>query len=225
MSVKTTSASNNHLEHADAALLSPTEISISMWLKMHVISGTQDILSKSGSSTDLSYTVRLPSTGLLEFRTSTNGTSTNTVGAATALIVNTLYHLAFTHSTTSKKIYILGTEDAEGAGPGALFDSTVGLFLGQRSDGGQNANCFFEDVRLYNRSLTTKEVRTIHVARGHDGIIEGGIARWTMDEGAPGSVIAGATVKDVWQNALHLTGINSPTWEEGFVSMRRRRAA
>jgi len=230
MSVKVTSASNNNLQRpSDDAALAPAQLTIACWIKMHVVSGTQDLISKSGVSSDLSYGWRLTSAGILELGTSTDGTSFNTTSSVSTIVVDTCYHLCMTHSTTAKTLYINGVQDATGAGPGALFNSTVALHIGDRTDGANNSNFFMEDLRFYNRALSQAEVETIFACQGTDGIMQGGIARYQMDEGAPGVIIGEtAHVKDVWNNALHLSalGTTRPSWEEGLiVHARRRRAA
>jgi hypothetical protein len=78
------------------------------------------------------------------------------------------------------------------------------------------------DVRIYNLQLSQSQVETIYTTEGRDGIAEGLINRWTIDEGAPDTVIGGAgTVKDS-AGSLHMGAVNSPTYTESRLGIVKR---
>jgi hypothetical protein len=89
---------------------------------------------------------------------------------------------------------------------------------------GEPMNGMIDDIRIYNRVLSTNEIQTIYNLRGNDHIVSGLIFRWTFMEGASGTVISGAgTIRDVSGNAHHNTLVyGSPKWANKQTSFLRR---
>ncbi len=77
------------------------------------------------------------------------------------------------------------------------------------------------DMRLYNRILPIREIASIHSARGVDGIVEGLIARWPMNDGAqgtPGSLYAQsstAVVAAALSIVVEVVGPGQPPVQDG----------
>jgi hypothetical protein len=86
----------------------------------------------------------------------------------------------------------------------------------------QYLDATLEDFRFYNRELSLAEIQTIYSSRGVDGITDGLVSRWSMNEGAEGAAASGAgSVKDL-TGVRNMTPNNSPTYEAGGLRSRRR---
>ena len=85
-----------------------------------------------------------------------------------------------------------------------MHDPSNNMIIGGRPDVGPGFNGKIEDVRIYNRALGQDELKTIHASRGHDGIVDGLVSRWLLNEGAEGITVSGAnSVKDIGPSGNH----------------------
>jgi len=149
--------------------------------------------------------------------------------AATALVTGQWFHVVGTGELTGGNsitdVYINGVLNG---GPTTVVGSataagtfTIGNRTGMASSEGLNG--ILDDVRVYNRRLSAAEVRTIHAARGVDGIVDGLIARVLFGEGPRGSSPSGAGfVKDVSNNKINYTPTGSPVYRESILRFRRK---
>jgi hypothetical protein len=79
------------------------------------------------------------------------------------------------------------------------------------------------DVRLYNRALSAEEMQTVHAARGTDGIVDGLISRWPLNEQAPGVLATGVgTNRDIGNAGNNGDPIASPPYIEDELRFRRK---
>lgn len=100
--------------------------------------------------------------------------------------------------------------------------------IGNRTAGLGSDRQFYgrmEDTRLYDRILSAAEIQTIYTSEGVDGIVQGLVGRWPMNEQTPGTAASGAgSVKDVSVNGNHATPNDSPLYEASILKSRRRAA-
>ncbi len=104
--------------------------------------------------------------------------------------------------STSLEAWIDGVLEAQNTTgiPASQFDPAQNVVIGARNDGTLVFDGPIDDARIYNRALSPEEIQTITAARGHDGIVDGLVGRWLMDERAPGLAVSGAgTVRDASQ--------------------------
>ncbi len=88
----------------------------------------------------------------------------------------------------------------------------------------QYLDATLEDFRFYDRVLSLEEIQTIHACQGVDGIVDGLVSRWLMNEGAEGVAASGVgSVKDL-AVVRNMTPNNSPTYAAGELRFRRRTA-
>lgn len=136
--------------------------------------------------------------------------------------VNQWYHVALTYDGITARLYGDGVEVASGAKTWPLVREEA--FIGRKVT--QNIEHWagqIDDVRVYDRVLSANEIKTIHAAQGHDGIVNGLAARYTLNEDAPGVAASGAgVIKDVGPNKLNGTPVNTPTWAESQLNFRKR---
>ena len=162
----------------------------------------------------------------------------NTLITTGSYSINTLYFVVMRIQFTTARGYIrVYTVD----GLASENDTTLGsMTAGNTSDtASRNASIAAEengsgsffvgriwDARFYNRFLSNSECDTVFTRRGSDGIFNGLVHRFMLDEGAPGVAIGATanTVKDSIAPVLTQQVVNdSPTWDES--TLVRRRAA
>ncbi len=79
-----------------------------------------------------------------------------------------------------------------------------------------------EDLRIYNRVLTQAEIETVHSCDGTDGILEGLLYWWPLNDGAPGTSSPYPTDIVSGVSSLSLRGTAAPTYAEGIIRPFRR---
>lgn len=90
-----------------------------------------------------------------------NGSSRSHVTSNTSLSLNTWYHIACTYDGIKLRIYINGVEDNSADASIAPNYSSTKLYIGSSKDNAYNLKGRLNDVRIYNRCLSAKEVKEI----------------------------------------------------------------
>ncbi len=65
-------------------------------------------------------------------------------------------------------------------------------------------------------------MQTIYAARGSDGIVDGLVSRWLLNEGAPGTNPSGTNIIDVGGGGNTMTAVGTTTYSGSRLSFRRR---
>lgn len=127
-------------------------------------SGTKSIASKfETGNNQRSYALFLNSNDNIDFRISSDGSSVINAVSNTTLSNNAWYHVAGVFRTnTSLDVYVNGVleNNNKSSVPSSAFGSAVATTVGGK--GGAAASFFngtIDEVRLYNRSLNTSEVK------------------------------------------------------------------
>jgi hypothetical protein len=142
----------------------------------------------------------------------------------TVFAVGPWYHLAFTFNATQKGAYVNGAADPVlGTYTAAAVGTDTVLALGTSlAVPGQGMDGDLEDVRIYNRILSQKEVQLIADNNGEDDLLEGLQHWWTMQNGADGAVV---TFEPDLIGKVHMSVIvNSPVYTKSFRRIGRRAA-
>ena len=85
-------------------------------------------------------------------------------------------------------------------------------------------NGIINDARVYNRALSLPEIQTIYHSRGADGIVNGLVGRWLMNEGTDGATASGAgSCIDISKEGNHGTPTNSPIYRASPMKIIKRR--
>ena len=146
----------------------------------------------------------------IRFLVSSDGTSATAYrDSSTTLSNSTWYHVAGVYNSTNRTmdIYLNGALDngtLTGTVPASVYDSTTSLRIANDEN---NSGGYFDgkidDVRIYNRALSSKEVRDLY------SWAPGPIGWWKFDEHS------GTTINDSSgvSNSISVTG--SPTWTTG----------
>ncbi|MCI0347851.1 MAG: Ig-like domain-containing protein, partial [Acidobacteriales bacterium] len=88
-----------------------------------------------------------------------DGAEQDTRGTA-ALAINTWTHLAMTYNGSVLRLFVNGTEVSNKAVSGSLLTSTGALRIGGNSVWGEFFSGLIDEVRIYNRPLSTAEIQT-----------------------------------------------------------------
>ena len=225
MAMDFAAASEQHVEIGDVAPLNITgdQITVSCWAK-NMVNGEHKVIAKWSDSPGLfSYLLSINASDQPFFAVHTG--SQSVALATTAMVIGTLHHLVGTYDGTTMRVYLDGVEDGTTAKTGNITSTTapVRIGVGSGATSEQPMDGSLEDARIYDRVLSPEEILTIFNSRGRDGIALGRVARYPMNEGAPGVVASGADViKDSGPNGLDGTPVNSPTWASGELTFKRR---
>lgn len=224
---------NQNLSHADTAALDLSgQISLMAWCNLTQLPSTAGdefgiICKFLNAGDDKAYYLKWDDAAdKLNIVMSLNGADNfiNSDGA-TSVVAGVWTHAAMTYDQVRVKLYINGVQDLDQAETDGLFNSSQPLRIGSRSDQSDDYDGLLDDVRIYDRGLSAAEIETIFAAEGTDGIVENIVARWFLDEQAPGVTAAGAgSIKDLGPNGLNLTPNNSPVYAEGILRSRRKLA-
>ena len=145
-----------------------------------------------------------------------------------SITLNEWQHVAIRYNSTDPQLFINGVEvsylvenagsGAESTDVGANFKTANRTALDRDFGGSQ------EDMRLYNRYLSDTELAAIYIGNGHDGIVDGLVARWPMNEKALGQTISTSPIRNVMHNDDGTTDYASTPYGEGRIIQRRRLA-
>jgi hypothetical protein len=132
------------------------------------------------------------------------------------------HHVVWTWDGTTHSLYVDGVLDnTSTTAPQTATPTAVNI--GRWTGGSEYFEGTVDDIRVYDRALSSEEIETMYAALGVDGIVAGLVSRWTMKEGSPGSIASGAgNVKDLAVNANNGEAFASPTYEAGELRFRRR---
>lgn len=138
------------------------------------------------------------------------------------MTTGTWYHCAATWDSTSQttKIYMNGALSSSTSVPGTTISNTassqfsIGVNIGVGNTGAtQFLNGLIEDVRVYNRLLSANEILTISSLYGQDYITNNLLIRYMLNEGASGTNVVVANIKDSSINKVALTNmVGTPTY-------------
>jgi len=141
------------------------------------------------------------------------------------------HHIAGVRNGTTIYLYIDGVEiDSDTIGAGYDLDTSIKpALIGAMSFSSGilfDLDGEIDDCRIYNRGLSAAEIQTIYAARGADGIVDGLVGEWRLNEQSPGTVASGAgSVKDQSNEGNHGTPTNgTPEYRESELHFRRRAA-
>ena len=155
---------------------------VALWVFPTILSGNKRILG-----TDSAWEARFSGTSLLhEFRQSTQP------HVSTVFATHQWYHLAFTFDGTNKGVYVNGSPDPV-FGPytnGTTGFDTALSIGGATWNPSQSFSGYIEDVRIYNRILSQKEVEQIYNSDGCDCLLNGLHHWWRLDNGVEGHVFS-----------------------------------
>lgn len=185
-----------------AAFSEPAVGSVCLWFRPSNVTGTNRLMG-----TDTLWECRLNGSDMLhEFRQS------DVPNMTTVFATDTWYHLVFTYDGTNKGAYVDAVADpVEGVYAHGTNGSDTVLSLGTSTwNAAEGMAGQLEDIRVYDRVLSQKEVELIYDGNGRDGLLRGLIHWWQMNNGAEGSIV---TLEPDLISKVHMdTIVGSPTY-------------
>lgn len=232
MPIQFTASANppaNYITIPRAAQLDCSIVTCMIWMCLKTSPGSDwEYLISYGDSYILVYNYGATGYNYFFFR---NGGSYYSINDATAISVGEWVHIAGVYSPgVTWLMYRNGVQSATGSSSTAMtFDALrpMGIGAGGVGTEGRNLLGCFADFRVYNRVVTANEMLTIANCYGHDGITNGLVGRWPLNEGAEG-VTAPTTsglikdVSDYKNNGTIVTTGTGPAWSSGPHTIRRK---
>jgi hypothetical protein len=126
--------------------------------------------------------------------------------------------LAWNSSDGAAKIIMDGVSEATGTletgdvSAGNAFDGVGRLFNVTIPGDSVYLEGDLADVRVYDRILSDSEAETIFASEGHDGIVDGLVHRWTMDDDNDGTFVSAIEDRSDAPN----NGVNSGVASQSF---------
>lgn len=207
---------DDYLTASGTAALQPTaQVAVEAWVKLT----TTDVSGAEIISMGDDYALRVQAGGLLYFFIDTNAGATFKSQSATSgnLKDGAWHHVVGQKTASALEIYLDGTQRGSTAYTGSIsYRSGGALYLGKhgRSSTSYDYKGQIDEVRIYNRSLTSSEIAAHYNAgAGQYGAAESGlVGGWHLDEGS------GTTTADYSGNSRTLTLTNGVAWTTGLVS-------
>lgn len=224
--------STEYLERAYQSALNPSQFSVSLWARC---SGGQFTYRSPLTCRD-----DFPGRGYLMYARDNNlwsfwiGNGTGTGGSGgsgwhvvdgPSVVLNVWVHLVGTFDGSTMRLYKdgaeVGTPDTLTLGQNTARPMRVGAGRTELTP-----RWYFpgdiEDVRIYARPLSLKEVAQIYNGKGLDSVRNALRLRLKMNEGAIGAIPSG--IKDAGPDAYDFTVFNSPSFARGLLKGRRETA-
>jgi hypothetical protein len=191
-----------------------TNFTISAWVESNDLSaGEEYIISKDGSGdTTNAYNFYLQAGGRVCYET--NNQAASVCSSSNSVAANAWYHVAvvFDDSATNKvAFYVNGVKTGyfnsnTTQAPTAL---TTSLLIGRRGNSGSEFSGLLDDIRLYNRSLSSSEMQILYK------YAPGPIGQWKMEEASWNNNCSTGTVLDSSGNSRNLKSCPNSTGPVG----------
>lgn len=152
---------NNLISVPDSPSVSVTgPITISFWFKTSTTAGGSRLFWKRSGANNNSYDVLVSGAGALTLNIDTGGS----VGATTpgSYMDNEWHHFAGTWDQSNIIVYMDGVSVASTPQTGSMSDTVDPLTIGNKNDGSAPYTGLLDEVRLYNRALSSVEVKQLY---------------------------------------------------------------
>jgi len=232
MPIKSTDSPSTGILITPAGLLTAAAFAVMVWLRPDVQnSGTPFGVWSSEVDGQRAWRCRLSDFPIeTRMAISFDGAAQTEVASSTALPLNTWHHIGMDYDGATLRLFTDGVLEASTAIAGTIFSSSRNCGICNYDDGG-GANASEvdgdeEDFRYYNRILDVAEWATIFQTKGLDGIVQGLVTRWPINEEPVGNTILTTSIKDIGPAQLAVNNVfNSPVYIAGEVKGSRRRSA
>lgn len=137
-----------------------TNRTISCWVKRTVIGATRDFIWGQGVSSDYSqFGAAFMGDNKLQFYIYSGSTLITT---STYTDLSVFYHIVFAIGDGTMKIYVNGVEQVSSSYTNINIALSP-LYIGKQVAGGSSSTCIIDDFRIYERSLTSSEIKLIYL--------------------------------------------------------------
>lgn len=141
-------------------------ITLSAWIKSNDKSEKKRIINKLDSGAgQQSYTLFTGTNGKVIFKFWTGGVA-KSVSSTTDIVDGNWHQVIATYDGSSMRIYIDGVLEATTSSiTGAIDNDSSNVDIGRKADNNQFFNGQIDDVRIYNRALSSEEVLSLFQGR------------------------------------------------------------
>ncbi len=140
-----------------------SEMSGSVWVKFTTITPQQMIIAQ-GLTPEVQLQMQGATNGN-KFRIRVDaGGGADIIDSSGPAVAGSWYHIVWTYDGTNVKLYINDTQETnfvQNTGSGNIADINVNYSIGSRNNTSLPASAIIDDVRLYNRALTTTEIQKL----------------------------------------------------------------
>jgi hypothetical protein len=152
----------DYITVADDASLDVGNITIALWANVDRVDITQHFVSKWVISTpERSYALYLNG-NTVQFDTSFNGSTSDTLNSSITLNSGTWYHIAATFDGSTKRIYINGDPQGSKAISGTINPSAADLTLGTINVSlGNYVDGVMDEIMIFDNDLSADEVKAL----------------------------------------------------------------
>lgn len=160
---------DNNINCGNAASLAPSmtdKISVSAWVKFYDLTNSQCLLGKWGNSPVEYILYKDPSNNIIW-----NINNIDPIVYPLNPVCNKWYHIIAVSDENNKKLYINGQLVQVGSGIASINSSSNGLILGYESSGPSILNGVIDDIRIYNRVLTSNEIEQLYDLNPNKGLL------------------------------------------------------
>lgn len=181
------------------------KFTVAAWVNPDTLSGAADFVSK-GTTSNYEWALRYSGANVQGILWQADGT---TLASATSSTLSTgsWQHIAMTVDLANNVITIYKNGDkltSDTAFTGSYTNGTAALRIGERADGSNDVDGKIDEVRIYNRVLSEKEIRILYEWA------PGPVAYWKFDERS------GTSYADTSGNSYSGSIQNgSPSWTTG----------
>jgi hypothetical protein len=201
-------------------------LTIGCWCYQTVQSSLQMLVSRQCSGTPNNEWWALTLQGNIPRALIGDNTSVTAVTGSTVLTLNTWYYLSMTWDGTTINLYQNNTLLNTGTRTITMAADTTEIIISANANaaGPSNITEFFlgsvEDLRIYNRALSSNEQLSIYNCKGGDiGGISSLIGKWRMNDRHAGFVVtAGDTIRDTGPYGLDGSIVGTPSYSASYLS-------
>ncbi|MDD3927278.1 MAG: LamG domain-containing protein [bacterium] len=213
--------------------LGSSDRTIVFWLRKNGILGHESIFAKEHNRVPyLGYAVAINPDGRAVCAiTNAYPTAWRERCTASAVVDNAWHCIAFGYGSGEIHAYLDGAID-DGTVNGVVgahnTDNAVNFEIGTRGSNDGFVPLYLlagvlDDLRIYSRALSAAEIQTIHACNGHDGIVQGLVGRWLLNELSPGTAATDAGgIVDISGNGNHGTPYGGPVYRGSELSFGKR---
>ncbi|KKL97978.1 hypothetical protein LCGC14_1829030 [marine sediment metagenome] len=136
-------------------------------------------------------------------------------------------HVAGVYDGSTLRVYLDGVQDGgTSAVLGTIRTGSQDVWLGANPNTASDRpwDGDIDDARIYDRALTAEEILTIFTARGTDGIVDGLLSRYQLNEQPPGTVVPVTAdfVKDAGPSKNDGDAVGGPIYSDSILRFRRK---
>ncbi len=153
---------DDYVEVDDSDGISLTgDMTITAWVRPTDLVGYNGIVGKTVKGNPSPYDLyTVPETGAVRFSVG-DGNASQDIESGKGLTAGVWQHVAAIRSGSTGRLYVNGSQVASGSLGVSAVDDGGALRIGSRDDQGTRMKGDIDDVRIYNRALSTTEIEAI----------------------------------------------------------------